>query len=207
MRTFEMGITWLFFDVGMTLVDEGAACDHRIREMIEGTPVSYAEFDEKRKAYAREGKDGNAEAIRFFGLSKTSWHTEDERLFPGVPAALQLLRERSFRQGIIANQQPGLEERLKHWGIRDFFKIIVSSAEIGVSKPDPAIFEMALSMAGCRPEEAVMIGDRIDNDVVPAKTVGMRTVWVRQGLAAWQPEACPEADQIVSNILEVPTLF
>lgn len=58
---------------------------------------------------------------------------------------------------------------------------MIASAEEGVSKPDPRIFEIALGRADCKAEHAVMIGDRIDNDVVPAKKMGMKTVWIRQG--------------------------
>jgi FMN phosphatase YigB (HAD superfamily) len=50
-----------------------------------------------------------------------------------------------------------------------------------VDKPDPALFRRALDRAGCAPEDAVMIGDRTDNDVAPAKSLGMQTVLIRQG--------------------------
>lgn len=58
---------------------------------------------------------------------------------------------------------------------------MIASAEEGISKPNPRIFEIALGRADCKAEHAVMIGDRIDNDVVPAKKMGMKTVWIRQG--------------------------
>jgi 8-oxo-dGTP diphosphatase/putative hydrolase of the HAD superfamily len=48
------------------------------------------------------------------------------------------------------------------------------------------IFELALARANCKPSEAVMIGDRLDNDIVPANQIGMRTIWVRQGFAKYK---------------------
>lgn len=59
--------------------------------------------------------------------------------------------------------------------------MIIASAEEGVSKPDRRIFEIALERSSCKPENAVMIGDRINNDIVPAKQLGMKTIWVKQG--------------------------
>ena len=67
------------------------------------------------------------------------------------------------------------------FGIRDYFDVIIASAEAGVSKPDPEIFRLALSKAGCSSDECCMIGDRLDNDIEPAAALGMKTIWVRQG--------------------------
>ena len=64
-------VKWIFFDVGSTLVDETEAYDHRVREMIVGTSITFKEFDDVRIALARQGLDGNSAAIKHFGLTKT----------------------------------------------------------------------------------------------------------------------------------------
>ncbi|MBQ1257721.1 MAG: hypothetical protein IIX93_10680, partial [Clostridia bacterium] len=64
-------IKWIFFDVGSTLVDETEAYNHRARDMIAGTNITFKEFDDMRIVFARQGLDGNSEAIRHFGLTKT----------------------------------------------------------------------------------------------------------------------------------------
>lgn len=61
---------WLFFDVGSTLVDESAAYDHRLKDMLAGTGLRFEEVDQMRTQFAAQGIDGNAEVIRFFGLKK-----------------------------------------------------------------------------------------------------------------------------------------
>ena len=61
-----MTFKWVFFDVGSTLVDETEAYDHRVREMIAGTNISFEEFDDTRIALARQGLDGNSAAIKHF---------------------------------------------------------------------------------------------------------------------------------------------
>lgn len=73
---------WLFFDVGSTLVDETQAYEHRIRDAIEGTDITFEQFMEKREFFARQNLRGVLEAIKFFGLKLTPWHKEDEVLYP-----------------------------------------------------------------------------------------------------------------------------
>ncbi len=201
MRPFD----WLFFDIGSTLVDERAAYDRRIREMIVGTGLTFEQVDEARRDFARQGLDGNSHIISHFQLKKTPWHSEEETLYPDVKPVLEWLRERGFRLGVLANQAPGLEQRLENWGIAGYFSLLVSSAEIGAAKPDRAIFERALALAGCSPERAVMIGDRLDNDIFPAKACGMQTIWLRRGLAKLQSagQAQGKADAVIDGLDEL----
>ena len=114
-----------------------------------------------------------------------------------------------FKLGIIANQVAGTQKRIDNWGIGKYFDVVVASAEAGCEKPDLKIFNMALKQAKCSPREAVMIGDRMDNDIVPAKKLGMNTVWVRQGFAKFQSvkNELERPDYIVESIVDVVGLF
>jgi FMN phosphatase YigB (HAD superfamily) len=60
------------------------------------------------------------------------------------------------------------------------------ASEIGLEKPDPEMFRLALSSAECSPGEAVMIGDRLDNDIRPARLLGWKTIRILQGFARFQ---------------------
>ncbi len=195
--------------MGSTLIDESACVEARLRAVAEaaGLPLDVARLRAETLA-----RDGCAFAVKALAgelnVPVPPWPQTLERPFPDVAPVLGRLRER-FRLGIIANQPPGSAERLQKWGLRSFFDVIVASAEEGVSKPDPEIFRRALSRAGCAPHEAVMIGDRLDNDILPAKRLGMRTVWVRQGWGgaaeAVPEEACP--DWSVRNLSELCALL
>ena len=202
-------IKWIFFDVGSTLVDETDAYDHRVRDMIAGTGITFEEFDDMRIILARQGFDGNSAAIEYFGLKKTPWHSEDEVPFPDAQSTLETLCRKGYKLGIIANQNPGLEKRLEDWGLRQYFEVIASSAEIGCAKPDKEIFEWAFKLAGCTAQQSIMVGDRLDNDILPAKAVGMKTVWVKNGLAKYQNADLGKgvADYQISSLSELLLIF
>ena len=204
-----MKSNWLFFDIGSTLVDETEAYNHRIREMIQNTAVSFEEFDRMRIHFAKQGLNGDLEAIKHFGLTKTPWHSEDEIPYSDAAATLKELKRRRYHIGIIANQSPGAANRLKNWGLSEHIDVVAASAELGASKPDKAIFEQALNMAGCYPSEAAMIGDRLDNDIIPATELGMVTVWIPNGLSIYHEpsEFRCKPDFIVNNLSGLLRIF
>lgn len=211
-NTLERKVTkikWIFFDVGSTLIDESKAYDHRVLDMIKGTDITFDEFDKKRIELAKHGLDGNSNAIKYFNLNKTPWHSEDETLFPNTLETLEYLYNQGYNLGIIANQVYGLEQRLDTWGLLKYFKVIVSSSEVGVSKPDKLIFEKALELSGCLPQDSVMIGDRIDNDIIPAKSIGMKTVWVKKGLSVYQnlENENEIVDWTINDLIELKKIF
>lgn len=177
---------WIFFDVGSTLVDETEAYDHRVRDMIVGTSITFKEFDDVRIALAQQGLDGNSAAIKHFRLTKTPWHSEDEVPYLDAHSTLATLVDKGYKLGIIANQNFGIEKRLESWGLRQYFDVIIASAELGYSKPDKKIFQKAFELAECTADESIMVGDRLDNDIIPAKELGMKTVWIKNGLAKYQ---------------------
>ena len=202
-------VKWIFFDVGSTLVDETEAYDHRVREMIAGTSITFKEFDDVRIALARQGLDGNSAAIKHFGLTKTPWHSEDEVPYSDAHSTLAALIDKGYNLGIIANQKHGTAERLDSWGLRQYFEVIAASAEIGYAKPDKEIFEKALELAKCTAAESVMVGDRLDNDIIPAKAIRMKTVWVKNGLAQYQGAELGEgvADYQIGSLSELLSIL
>ncbi|RJW37042.1 HAD family hydrolase [Lachnospiraceae bacterium TF09-5] len=201
-------IDWVFFDIGSTLVDEGRAYRHRIEDAIAGTEIGYEEFYETMMGYYRKNRKGDLETIRRFGLAQTAWHSEDEVLYPEAKGCLERLKGK-YKLGIIANQPVGTAERLRDFGILEDIDLVVSSAEEGVAKPDLRIFQLALERAGCEGKNAVMVGDRLDNDIAPAKRAEMKTVWVRQGFGRFSTPGneMEKADFTVNDLDGVWRLF
>lgn len=204
-----MTVKYLFFDLGSTLIDERECYKMRFREVVEGTAISAYEFEKKVIEFAKQGLKGYHEAVQYFGLKLPPWHKEAEKPYPCTKAVLEYLTAKGYRLGVIANQSAGTKERLLSWGLLQYFDVVLSSAEEGASKPDAEIFRRALALAECSPEDAAMVGDRLDNDIVPAAKLGMKTVWVRQGLCglASVTKFGQQPDIIIDSIEEIIKRF
>ena len=202
-------IKWIFFDLGSTLIDETVADTRRILEMISGTDITEEAFREKRFEMIRKGLNGDLSTIDYFGLTKTPWHSEDEVPYPDVFSTRMELKQRGYKLGVIANQNYDTEDRLNNWNLRQLFDVIAASAELSMAKPDPAIFEWALNQADCRPQNAVMVGDRMDNDMAPANRLGMHTVRLLRGLGAYhKPQTDDEKPEYtISSLAELHDLL
>ena len=206
-----MAVEWIFLDMGYTLVNEDAVWRRRCQEQADmpearekGVTAAqiWAEIENASRACLPQYRT----AMEKLCLSHAApYRSELETLYPDAPGVLRALRK-DYRLGVIANQLSGLEDRLAALGIRPFFSLVVSSWEAGVTKPAPEIFRLALAKAGCKAENALMAGDRLDNDVFPAKALGMRTVWVRQGFGALQTPISPayRPDRTVDSLSALP---
>lgn len=146
-------------------------------------------------------------ALERCGLKKVPWKSELETIYPQADYVLNYLSVK-YNLGIIANQNKDLSERLRQFGIYDYFNIVVSSSDIGFAKPDERIFKFALKQANCPAQNTYMIGDRLDNDIIPAQHIGMRTVWIKQGFGGLgNPDKLSTfPDYIVENLSELLNL-
>jgi putative hydrolase of the HAD superfamily len=100
---------------------------------------------------------------------------------PGVDAVLSALQMRGLKLGLAANQPAAVIERLAAHGLGHYFANQGVSGVYGFRKPDVRLFLRACEDLRVEPQECIMVGDRVDNDVVPAKLLGMRTVLFRTG--------------------------
>lgn len=219
------GITWLFFDLGYTLINEDAAADGRLRQLshalasrgIHAPPAALraaledaaARFDPNPFRSVVTAFTTDESVIRF-ARESGRYPKELESPYPQARPLIERLSAR-YKLGVIANQPPGAVERLAAYGLADYFAVCVSSGDAGVSKPDAAIFRLALAQAACAPSDAIMIGDRLDNDIRPAKALGFQTLRVLQGPgrlqrprdAADAPDATAADLDAVADILGV----
>ena len=80
--------------------------------------------------------------------------------------------------------------------------MIAASAELGISKPDPVIFQWSLEQADCIAQNAVMVGDRLDNDMAPANRLGIHTVRLLRGIGAFhKPQSSDELPEYTIQTL------
>jgi len=102
------------------------------------------------------------------------------RVIEGVFEVLETMRKDGYRTAMIANgDSAGARNIIATCGLEDYLDVIVISEEVGIGKPDKQIFQVALNKLGVEAENAVMVGNRIDADIVGANRVGMKSVWFR----------------------------
>jgi putative hydrolase of the HAD superfamily len=120
--------------------------------------------------------------------------------FPDVLPALAKLRERGLTLVVASNWDCSLPEWLGPAGLLELVDGVVSSADAGGAKPGPEVFQRALQLAGAGPEDAVHVGDSLENDVEGARLAGIRPLLlVRQG-------ETPAGVEAIRSLLEVPSL-
>lgn len=113
-------------------------------------------------------------------------------LYPDAIPCLTALKSRGFKVLIAGNQPIEAEAALAR--LRMPADLIASSAGWGVSKPDPLFFEHVIKSAGVSPDSIAYVGDRMDNDVLPARAAGMVAVLLRRGPWGWMHAERPDAD-------------
>jgi len=127
------------------------------------------------------------------------------QLRPEIDGLLRRLGERGLRLGIVANQPATAHERLARAGIGDLFEHQGPGGLTGYRKPDPRAFLAAADALSVPPAACIMVGDRIDNDIVPAKALGMAAILFRGGRHRRQRprSAAEEPDSVVTDVLEL----
>lgn len=118
-------------------------------------------------------------ALRVASLYREQ-HQANRALVPGARELLDALHGQS-RLGIVTNNSTVEQhEKLRALDIARYFDIIVISEDVGVTKPDPRIFEIALERIGARADESVFVGDSWQNDVQGAISSGLTAVWLNR---------------------------
>jgi 2-haloalkanoic acid dehalogenase type II len=135
-------------------------------------------------------------------------HERDFVLREGVTETLEVLRERGLHVGMVSNiDEDQLTHLLRVAGVAPHFDSILSSESAGSCKPHGAIFEQALERAGCRPEEAMFVGDSRVADVAGANRAGLVSVLLWHRGDRPPPDDEPRARHVISRIPELLELI
>ena len=116
---------------------------------------------------------------RFFDeLYHTFGQAQNWRLYPEVRETLSRLKSKGFILGIISNWDSRLLALCRQMDLEAYFDFILISAVIGHSKPGEKIFQNALTLAGCAPEEAIHVGDSYQDDYEAATLAGIGAIYL-----------------------------
>lgn len=92
--------------------------------------------------------------------------------------ALLARLHQSYHLGVVSNFTGNLELCLEELGVMRYFAVVADSGRVGITKPDPRLFQHALSRPGLVSKPAWMVGDNYDSDIRPAAALGLATVWL-----------------------------
>jgi putative hydrolase of the HAD superfamily len=156
-----------------------------VEELCGGDPATVARVNQRRRAMVAE--------LDVFQMR------------PDMPALLKRLAGRGLKLGVVANQPAAMAERLAREGIGDLFAHLGLSGVTGFRKPDPRAFTTVAEVLGAAPAECIMVGDRIDNDIAPAKSLGMATILFKSGRHRRQHPRNPaeEPGAVVADVMEL----
>ena len=219
-----------FFDLDNTLIDDDRAMEVYLERIFlqYQSILPYPAFDEFKQTWSaavdRYFKKYIAREITFqeqrrhrirdvFRLESPDLPLVDEILdnfvryyedawcpYPDTLSTLQKVRPRKI--GLITNGDSRQQrQKIASLGIGEFLDVICISSELGLSKPDPAIFRFACDKLGVSPAESYFVGDRIDLDVKGSFSAGMKPVWVNRKKA---PAPLVPGLIVVDNLSGIP---
>lgn len=157
--------------------------------------------------YFRPGFRLDDERARRANAGKPETFGEDD-LYPDARPCMGALREMGIWVGVAGNQTSRAGEILRKLDLPA--DLIATSDDWGVTKPDKSFFRALISAAPCEASRIVYVGDRLDNDLKPAKAAGMRTAFIRRGPWGyiWEhhPDMATAADWRIVSLAELPPL-
>ncbi|MCL6641415.1 MAG: HAD family hydrolase [Candidatus Rokubacteria bacterium] len=118
---------------------------------------------------------------------------------PRAAEAVRLARRAGLRTGVISNSNGTVRSVLASLGLADHLDFVLDSHEVGVEKPDPRIFRLALERAGVTAAEAAYIGDLYSVDVLGARGAGLAAVLLDPG-GCWGRRDCPRAPDALAAV-------
>lgn len=225
-------LSWLFLDLGGPVFDDEpwsayirtVLQQELSREGLLASPDTFFAVEQEVKAKRQSGflrmlvravSESEEQAQRIWRRVQLIQEATDLATFtrlnpmqPGAAEAIHLLARR-YRLATLSNNLLIANELLKFHGVWDCFVVSGNSAEVGFSKPDPRLFQCVLTRAGCQPAEALMIGDRLDNDIAPAKRLGLRAARIRVGWYSNVEPCCAEeqAEYEASSLFDLAQLL
>jgi FMN phosphatase YigB (HAD superfamily) len=221
-------IAALLFDFGGTLDADGLAWKERFRQLYRAHGVDPGDDVFDPVFYAAD--DALLGALGDSGLRETV-----DRLVAGVSARLGIadgrltarvggdfldaslahleassrlldrLRGR-YRLGLVSNFYGNLDAVCAEAGIDKLFDVIVDSARVGVTKPDPRIFRHATDALGVEPAATTFVGDSPTRDMAGARGAGMRHVWLTGRLQAAPSPCCP-GDRTIPRLADLEAVL
>jgi HAD superfamily hydrolase (TIGR01549 family) len=139
---------------------------------------------------------------KLYSILNRNWYPEEDAL-----PTLALLHENGCCIGLISNtaDDAHVQRLVDGFGFRSLLDDVLTSSSFGIRKPDSRIFQAALNHFGARPNEAAMVGDLPEADILGANKMGMYSIWITRRAGGPNPAIVPRAT--VGALVEIPPLL
>ncbi len=223
-------VSAILFDFGGTLDSDGVHWLDRFWRIYEKNGLAHIPKDQIKEAFYWADRQAELdpamrkaglrpmmerhvrwqfEKLQLNDLNKQAAVTEGfvrpcERLLRRNRRVLEDLSVSGLKLGIVSNFYGNVETLCKEFGFLPFINVILDSAVIGLAKPDPKFFTLALEKLGLGAEQVAFVGDNYDRDMVPAKSVGMETFWL-VGDQVRMPPHPAHVDHVLHSLEDLPS--
>jgi putative hydrolase of the HAD superfamily len=218
--------TAILFDFGGTLDSDGEHWLDRFYDLYEKTGLNIRRTDIKRIFYATDARCCEDPAVNTMGLRQLMTRhirLQFEQLGLADTAAMMTMIEsfcsrtvyylhrnagilsrlkHRFRLGVVSNFYGNVETLCREAGLSESLEVILDSMRVGVGKPDPSIFRLALNKLDLSPENVIFVGDSYERDMIPARKIGFKTVWLK-GPNPRKPADAEPVDTAIESLSEL----
>lgn len=200
------------------MIDHGIDATHEevqaeLAEVLREFGSNYSQHYDKllQRLPPHQRRDVNPAIVVAAGVA--AYHDtkfENLQTFPDVKPFLRALEEARVRRGVITHGWTTKQaeklirlDLVKCFGARDIF----ISDQVGISKPNPKLYQFALREMGLLPSEVMYIGDNVANDIIPPKRIGMHTAWIRRAAKPNQDVEAADPEFIVDDFSQLAAIL
>jgi HAD superfamily hydrolase (TIGR01662 family) len=232
---FDLGNTLLYFDGDWpeivsyshgilidTLVEAGYRFDRsifageftgRLKEYYTNRETEFIEYTTEiilRDLLKKHGYENVPHEIihnfldSMYAVTQDHWIIEEDAI-----STLEILKTKGYRLGILSNAgyDRDVQTLVDRTRLRPFFEKIITSAAVGIRKPHPRIFRVAMDSFHTNPFQTLMIGDTLGADILGAFNAGLASVWIKRRANTFDNRAHQhtiQADAVVETLSEIP---
>ena len=219
----------ILFDFGGTLDSDGEHWLDRTYDLYREAGLDIPQAQIKRGFYATDNLCCKDPAVNAMGLRQLMEHhirlqfhqlgmenaikkktmiesfcSRTEKYLQRNARILSRLKNR-YRLGVVSNFYGNVKVLCEAAGLSSSLDVILDSIRLGIAKPDPEIFWTALRMLDTAPEKAVFVGDSYERDMIPARNIGLKTIWLK-GPNPRKPENAGPVDAVTASLSELEAL-
>ena len=205
-----MKITTVLLDAGGVILDESEHEEKRAEIIVEllnavipeySISMYHSDIEEAVNSFCpktyqyvfwKHLKDNKSMFEKLYSMHLDKWQERKPslELSSGLETEVRTICK-DFKLGIAGQYGEEILSILKKRSILDCFAYHLTQNDFSITKPDPRYYEQIIQVFGVAPQQCIMVGDRIDNDIIPAKRLGMKTILIRTGLHRNQQPRIP----------------